>query len=126
MDFNSSKESLSLPPFGRILQAYIEEKVKLSVPIWLYVGKDAKDIAFAEKRTGNLCTFLPFKDDVARYRWPVENQKIVIEDTGGMSHVELKRICYVLLKYKPRIIYLYSEKNSSQLILPPGRSHHDN
>lgn len=125
MDFSPSKEKLSLPPFGRILQAYLEESVHLSIPIWVYVGKNAKEIAFAEKRMGFMCTFLPFGDDVSRYRWPIEGQKIIIEDTGDMSHVELKRICYVLLKYKPRLMYLHSDKHSNQLILPPGRTYHD-
>jgi len=114
-------EKLPLPPFGKILQAYQEESVKLAVPIYIYVGKNSKEECIAQKKYGTLCCFLPFGESHLNYRWPVFNQKLVIEDTGNIPARELKRMAAdILQKYQPRVIFLYSISHKSHLFLPEG------
>lgn len=112
-----------LPPYGRILQAYQQESVHLQIPIWIYVGKSAKEDAFHEKRMGFMCSYLPYGEDFSRYKWPIEEQKIIVQDTGGMSNIDLKKFCIYLIKFNPRVIFIYSEEHPNELILPQGRSY---
>ena len=103
-----------LPPFGRVLLAYQEESIKLEFPIYIYVGKEAKDEAYTQKRMGTLCSFVPFTDYVSHYAWPILNQKIIVYDTGGLSRLALHKICFQLMKFKPRILYLWSSEHPCQ------------
>jgi hypothetical protein len=107
-------DNLLLPPFSRVLLAYQQERISLEFPIYIYVGKEAKDEAFAQKRFGTLCSFLPFNDDVIRYRWPIKDQKIVVYDTGSMPLVSLQKICLKLLTFEPRLVYLWSQIHPCQ------------
>lgn len=117
-------ERLPLPPFGKILDAYSQENVHLERPIFIYVGKSAKEEAIAQKKMGTLCCYLPFGDDQSKYRWPIKNQKVVIEDAGSNSENFLYKMCLDLIQfYIPKVIYLYSEKYRNQLFLPQGASY---
>lgn len=120
MKVSHSNLNLPLPPFGRILEAYLNENVKLIAPIYIYVGHKAKEIACAQKRMGTMCTYLPQGEDHKRYHWPIKDQKIVIDDTGFSSAIALKRMCFDLLVYLPQVIFLNSDTFQPQLYLPKG------
>lgn len=106
---------LPLPPFGRVLKAYQQENICLDFPIYLFVGDSASEEAFAQKKMGSLCTFLPKGGDFLRYEWPVTNQKVIIYNTGGIDMAQLKKMSFNLLKFKPRQIYIWSENQPDQI-----------
>ena len=119
-----SKGNKVLPPFGRVLLAYQQEKIRLNHSIDIYVGKEAEVCAFSAKCSGWLCTFLPYDQDFTQYDWPIKNQKIIIEDTGGMTLSDLKKFSVHLLTFDPRVIILFSEDHRlMELILPKGRNY---
>jgi len=101
---------LPLPPFGKILEAYIEEKIKLNIYITIYIGKEAKERAFYFKKLGELCCYLPYGQDYESYRWPVLDQKIIIEDTSLSSVIFLKKMCsYIFFQQNAACVYLHSD-----------------
>lgn len=112
---------LSLPPFGKVLLAYQQESIRLDFPLYIFVGKNSKEEACAQKRMGTLCTFLPYGDDYATYNWPIANQRVIVVDTGFMSSIGLKKMCYGLLTYNPSVIYLHSDAMQHDLFRPTRR-----
>jgi|GEM_PF-2963527 hypothetical protein len=103
-----------LPPFGRVLLAYQQETIRLDHPIYIYIGKEARDEAYTQKRMGTLCSYLPNNDDVSRYTWPIYGQHIIVYDTGGLSSTTLHKICFHLLRFGPRVLYFWSEEHPCQ------------
>jgi len=120
MNHYNAQGSQKLPPFGRILLAYQQESIRLNSHITIYVGKDGQDEAFAEKRAGFLATFLPYGDDFRSYKWPVSEQKLIVQDTGAMKAVDLTKFCFYLINSGARVVFLYSDEHPNELILPPG------
>lgn len=120
----SSDKALSLPPFGLIVEAYQKETIKLEVPIYIFVGKNAFEEAKQNKAWGTMAMCLPYETPFENYRWPIKDQKIVIVDTGFMSAISLKKMCYYLLKFKPRVICLYSD-TGCELFTPPKESNNE-
>lgn len=113
-----------LPPYGRIVAAYQQESIKLEFPIYIYVGKSGKSEAYAQKRIGTMCMYLPYGDSADQYQWPIENQKVVIMDTGCSVPMSLRRMAAHLLTYKPRVIFIYEDGMPGELIVPKGETYH--
>lgn len=120
--FNPNQKLRKLPPFGKILAAYQAESISLEWQIYVYVGKDAKNNAYVAKRQGSLATYLPYGDDYKAYKWPVHEQKIVMQDTGGMNQIELVKFSFYLLNNGARVVFLYSDEYPHELYLPKGRT----
>lgn len=107
------ENDLRLPPFGKVIAAYQEEKIQLDFPIYIFVGDHAKDEAYLHKKIGTLCCYLPYQEEVANYRWPITNQKVLIQDTGGIKVTEIKIIAfYLLTNYNPRSLVIVSTNSS--------------
>lgn len=107
---------LRLCPFGRVLLAYQKEAIRLEPPLYIFIGKKSKEFAYAYKKWGTLCSFLPFEDDYFKYEWPVDGQKLIIFDTGDFSRIMLKKFCYHLQKISnPRVIFVHSEKHHPEI-----------
>lgn len=114
-------QNLLLPPFGRVLLAYQQESIRLDFTIYIFVGKNARKEAVSCKKTGTLCSFLPYGESSKKYKWPIKEQKIIVLDTGFSRHIELKKICHHLLNvYQPRVIFLHSEDYPNEIFLPKG------
>lgn len=111
---HGSQRNHRLPPFGKILLAYQEQRIPLNFSISIHVGKKAKDHCFQEIKTGSLASFLPENESFFSYKWPVFNQHIVLLNHGGYSLQELQKMCAHLLNHKPRLIYLWSEIHPCQ------------
>ena len=103
-----------LPPFGKILRAYQEQKVCLDFQIYIHVGQDAQQHAFNDVRHGVLASFLPPDIDMLSYDWPILNQYVVLVDHGETILNDLHRICVHFLSFNPRLVYLWSEKHICQ------------
>lgn len=106
---------MKLPPYGKILKAYQEEKVHLERPIYIFVGSNAKQEAYKQKIFGTLCTYLPENEDFTQFDWPVFQQKIVVEESGKAALILLKKLCIYLLDFKPLIIYLNPTSHPGQV-----------
>ena len=104
---------LSLPPFGKILRAYHEQRVRLRYPIYIHVGKNAKELCLRDLESGLIASYLPENENVMRYNWPISNQHIMLLDNGDLSELQLKKILFHLRSFKPRIIYFFSQKYPS-------------
>lgn len=113
-----------LCPFGRILLAYQKDSVALKSHITIYVGKNSKKEAFDEISSGFLCSFLPEGEDYTRIKWPIDNQKVIVFDTGGIDEVKLKKFCLYLLRFDPSILFLSSEEYQSEIFKPTGSKCH--
>ena len=101
--------SLKLPPFGVILQAYQKSKVHLKTIIRIYVGQKASQEAYDGIQYGTLCTYLPYGEDYKDYDWPINNQNIVLEDTDLTSISMLRKMSLYLLNiHTPHYIFLVS------------------
>lgn len=83
-------------------------------PFYIHVGKQGREWAMADIKHGSQATFLPYGEEVGGYRWPIGGQYVVVCDQGGMTQVGLQKICLGLLEYRPKIIYLWSEKYACQ------------
>jgi hypothetical protein len=80
-----ASKRLPLPPFGRVIQAYLEENVYKIPQIDIYIGSQGKAKAYREKKWGELCCYLPYGDSYLAYKWPVQDQNIMILDMGGIT-----------------------------------------
>jgi len=100
---------LPLPPYGLIVSQYQKEAIRLEFPVYIFVGKDAFHNAKLEKSIGGMAMALPPDKEVTQFTWPINDQKIVVIDTGDMTANALKRICFNLLTHNPRVIFLYSD-----------------
>jgi hypothetical protein len=105
-----SAQQLRLPPFGNVLLAYQKETIRLQFPLYIFVGRTAFKDACESKKVGILCTCLPYGEDFNNYDWPVNDQHVIIYDTGKSSAIGIKKFCYHLQKVsKPRVIFVHSE-----------------
>lgn len=104
MNSNNVK-SLPLPPFGKILLAYQDEGIRLTDPIYIYVGPDAKKTAYINKQDRELCCYLPYGHDFKDYRWPIFDQSVVVDCIGLTPISFLKKMILTLFSmYYPRQI----------------------
>lgn len=116
--------SLLIPPYGKVLIAYQQESIRLDFPIYIFVGRYAKEQAIAHKKTGTLCSFLPYGDLYEKYNWPIKNQKVIVVDTGFTVEIMLHKLCFHLLDtYLPRVIFLHSETYLNEIFLPQGETY---
>jgi hypothetical protein len=115
---SSQEDRLTLCPFGRILLAYQQDNVSLKSYITIFIGDQAKQSAFDDVRQGFLASFLPFGEDPTSFKWPIQNQKIIVFDTGATLQADANRLCLHLLKQEPKIIFLHSSKYLSKILLP--------
>jgi hypothetical protein len=107
---------LRLCPFGNVLLAYQKESIRLDFSLYIFIGRQSREQAYKNKSMGVLCTFLPFGDDYSRYDWPINGQKIIIFDTGGVEINDIKRICHhFVTAFKPAVLFTYSEMLPNQI-----------
>jgi len=119
MNFSNNNRvgSLPLPPFGKILLAYQDEKIQLVNPIYIFVGQESKEAAYFHKQHGELCTYLPYGHDYRQYRWPIFDQTVIVECLGLMPVNFLKKMIADLFStYYPRQIMYHSPSMSSENI----------
>ena len=103
--------------FWTVLAAYQQENIQLNFPIYIFVGKNSSGEGFRSEKMGTLCTFLPVGEDFTRYEWPVNNQKVILYDTGDLSMDQLKKMPLILLNFKPSLIYIWSENCPDQILM---------
>ena len=87
-----------LPPYGLVVEAYQKEGIGLEFPLYLFIGKNSYSEAKSNKELGCLTLCLPSGKSIDDYRWPVVGQRIVINDTGGMSLLGIRKMASQLLK----------------------------
>ena len=107
--------NLPLPPFGSTVEGFQKSSIKLKIPIYLFVGKDA--IAEAKKNAElyipTLC--LPFERSLTEYRWPILGQKIILYDTGELSKDTLELMALILLDLGADQVTIYSQDHGLQI-----------
>jgi hypothetical protein len=119
------RSHLRLPPFGLILEAYCNSKVRLKQPIRIYLGTPSKEYAYHEMSFGIMCTYLPDNMDYKNIRWPVQNQNVIIYDTAKRDSQYATQLAFFLQDhYQPNTIAIQSESFPLQLITPAGVKHH--
>lgn len=99
---------LKLPPFGKILSVYQEQKVRLEFPIYIHIGKRCKDYCFTDVRYGSIASYLPDEEDVTQYTWPIHDQHVIVMNHGDIDALSLRKIAFHLKNFKPRLIYVWS------------------
>lgn len=104
-----------LPPFWHILKAYQQDAIRLEFPIYIFVGKDADQEAYAQKKWGTYCTYLPNGEHISRYEWPIQGQKVFLYNTGGVPMPELKKMVLALIKFHPRQVLIFDEHHDVQI-----------
>lgn len=108
----STRNTLPLPPFGRILEAYCAEKIRFPYQIHIYIGtteKNRNEILTA-KRWGGMLTYLPNNTAFSDYRWPVENQNVLIFDLAIREADFARQFAAHLIKnYSPKTVVIQSE-----------------
>lgn len=98
-----------LPPYGKILQIYQYENIHLKFPIYIFVGRNARQEAYANKAHGVMSTFIPQDKSFDDFYWPIKDQKVVLFDTGSSSLLGLNRLCYKILHVGAKSVCRYSE-----------------
>jgi len=114
--------TLPLPPYGKILQAYQDSKIQIIGNIYIYVGQGGKQEVETDLQRQILSMYLPHGDDYRCYRWPVNNQHLVVKDTSLTSLNMLQNMClHLLTVYNPALIYLSSKSLSQPMLFiqPP-------
>lgn len=102
-----------LPPFGKILRAYHEQRVRLNYPIYVHLGTNANKHCLSDIQNGLMASYLPEGQDVLQYVWPISNQHLVLVDHGDLNDLQIKKIIFHFRTFKPRIIYFQSEIHPS-------------
>lgn len=96
-------------PFYRLLSAYRDEKIHLTVPIYIFVGTQAYNECLKHKKMGTLATFVKVGETFDEYDWSIlEGQYAIIMDTGSSHIMSLRKAAYLLLKNKARVVVLES------------------
>ena len=110
---------LPLPPYGKILDAFQSSKIPLRETIFIYTGKHAREIAYEVLRDRIPACYLPYGDDFRNFRWPIENQDVIIDDTGLSSIPMLRQMTLFLFnEYHPRqITFHFDEMTIDDLLI---------
>lgn len=111
------QNNLPLPPFGALVLQYQKNNINFAFPLYIYVGNKSFNEARINLSQGSMALALPINENSEKYYWPIKDQKIVVIDTGSMTTINLKKICFHLLKFKPLIIYLYSDMGNELFLL---------
>jgi hypothetical protein len=110
--------SLILPPYGRILLAFQEATIRLQFVLYLHVGKNSKEDAYADISMGTFCTFLPYGDDYKKYNWPVQRQNVCVFDSGETEEGLIKKMClYLFQNFNPRTVQTFSDNPNNGFYL---------
>jgi hypothetical protein len=117
-DYSQGRKILA--PFGRILLAYQNDSVRLKNQIWIFAGQKSKEQSFYETSMGLLSSFLSHQDDFNHYIWPVKDQKIILQDTGGFEESYLKKFSLHLLDCGALCVFLYSTRFPSEAFTKKG------
>lgn len=96
-----------LPPYGDIVSSFLKFNVKSS--IYIYCGKKAWEDAKASIESAIPCLYIPFKKNPNDYFWPVKNGRFILFDTGGLTLIELKKICLSIIDGGARSVFMYTE-----------------
>lgn len=99
---------MKLPPYGRILNAYQQDSIRLEPTLYIYIGKNAFRYAKKDLENAILATYLPYGEDFTQYDWPIKNQKVILTDTDLITVSHLKRFALHLVKFNPRILFISS------------------
>lgn len=102
-----------LPPYGAIVKAFLSFSVNSS--IYIYCGKTAWEDAKASISNAIPCLCLPFGKKPNEYFWPVQNGRFILFDTGGMTVIDLKKICLTLIDSGAKSVFLYAENAPLEL-----------
>jgi len=98
-----------LPPFGKILYAHQLETISLEFPIYIFVGRYAKEEACKNKSHGVMSSYIPVGSKFEDFYWPIQNQKVILFDTGSSSLIGLNKLCFQILKEGAKSVCRYSE-----------------
>lgn len=108
------QKELPLPPYGKIMQAYIDANVfpleSECWPVWnIYIGRDSDK--FARKQiveSKEVSCYLPYQQSYEQYRWPITGHNIGIINVGFISINFLKMMAIDLFaKYKPKTLIAF-------------------
>lgn len=86
-----------LPPYGKILKAYLDANIILPYAVSVFVGKDAYKEAKA-LLPYQICLCLPKDKSPETYQWPVKDLRLIVYDTGSMTITELESIAVCLFE----------------------------
>lgn len=110
---------LKLPPYGRIMQAYIDANIfpveHEHYPCWnIYVGRDADKFAKRQLTEGReVSCYLPYNQSYEQYKWPITGQNVCIINVGLFSINLLKKMSVDLFEaYKPKTLIAYESIHS--------------
>jgi hypothetical protein len=109
----STEHSKKLPPYGQIINAYLQECIKLKRHITIYIGKGAKQDAYHDKINGGLCMYLPAGESVKDYFWPIYGQSIIVDHCGDLTPAIAKKICFYFIEFhQPKILWLQYDNST--------------
>lgn len=102
-------QRLPLPPYGKILELYQDQTIQLSFPIYIFVGKNAKQEAYLNKSHGVMSSYIPKGFNFEDFYWPIKDQKVILFDTGASTVMGLNKLCYQILQEGASTVCRYSE-----------------
>lgn len=111
-----------LPPYGAILEAYRKEAIRLEFPVYIFIGLNAFQEAKFNKQAGIMASCIPYGNSIDMYRWPIEGQRIILCDSGGVTEATCRYAAAQLLKAGASQVTLYSE-NFPLDIINQGKDH---
>ena len=97
-------------PFGAALHHLRLDMPNIKSAIYLFCGKDSYQEAKKMCQNGYLALSLPYPKKIEDFAWPIKGLNLIVYDTGSMSALHLKRICYEVLQEGAKVVGLYCEK----------------
>lgn len=95
-NFSYKSHKKQLPPFGKSLQALLQQGTKLKNNIFLFLGINAWNAAQNVMRNQHVLV-LPPDHLPTEYEWPVQNYSVLAFDTGGLEPEFIEKTAHTLL-----------------------------
>lgn len=98
-----------LPPFGKLLESFLQFPIKLKSVIYLFVGKNSYNDAREVAQQFTPVLALPPDKTINDFKWPIVGQKVIIIDSGIIDSKDLRIYALELLNLGAKTVAIHSE-----------------
>lgn len=96
-------------PCSDFFHLYEKNGINFEYPIYLFVGKNAKEDCMGHIAQGALSSYLPIQSQYADYDWSIlKDKKVILFDSGCAIYLTMKKISFLLLKIGCPAVCIYS------------------
>jgi len=111
---------MKIPPYCNVLLAHLKAVKILKTQIMIYCGSLSFPYAKELISHGGIGIAFTKEMNPSDYFWPVENNNVILDDTGDFPQEKLIELGCHLINYNPCLIVIRSESKNIMEIIDPS------